>query len=250
MFSTHLTVDLRCCASVSNHGMVQSVQVSVKKLKRMPALGAFSRAFVWHSVNPSFFIGASLRVAGATTGAAKYHACQEDEDQVVMRFCMDTFHGEGFAVIFEAPYVPSCNNDHISGKDGHWSSGSARLSMPNLLRKFFRGLLFASSPRGSGQARHLFGHVASCVWPSSRVPNCLACGRRESDRILAGFSGRLQHGELPELFPAFLDTVGSRKPIQEETWSRVEKRGHEHLNMELRGWQSVTRQNTCHSSSR
>ena len=71
MISTHLTVDLRCCASVSNHGMVRSVQVSVKKSKRMPALSAFSCAFVWHSVNPSFFIGASLRVAGAMNGASQ-----------------------------------------------------------------------------------------------------------------------------------------------------------------------------------
>ena len=44
---------------------------------------------------------------------AEYHAYQEDEDQVVMRFCRDTFHGEGFAVFFLAPHAPSSNNDHI-----------------------------------------------------------------------------------------------------------------------------------------
>ena len=131
---------------------------------------------------------------------------------------------------------PTCRPPRMTthiGEDGHWSSGSVCLSAPNLLRKFFRGLLYARSPRGSAQARHLFGHVASCVWPSSRVPNGRACGRLESDRILASFSGRLQHGEVPELFPAFLDTVGSRKPIQEWTWWSAEKHGHDHLNMEL-----------------
>ena len=87
---------------------------------------------------------------------AKYHAYQEDEDQVIMRFCKDTFHGEGFAVFFVAPYVPSSKDDHIFGEDGNRSSGTACLSMPNVFRKFFRGLLCARSPKGSAQARHLF----------------------------------------------------------------------------------------------
>ena len=52
---------------------------------------------------------------------AKYYAYQEDEDQVVMRFCKDTFHGEGFAVFFVAPFVPSSKYDHIFGEDGNWS---------------------------------------------------------------------------------------------------------------------------------
>ena len=38
---------------------------------------------------------------------------------------------------------------------------------------------------------------------------------------------------LEQLFPAFLDTVGSRKSIHERTWWSLEKHGHDHLNMEL-----------------
>ena len=72
MISTHLTVDLSCCASVSNHGVAWSVQVSVKKSKRMPALRASSCAHMFFSVHPTFFTGASLRVAGAMNGASQY----------------------------------------------------------------------------------------------------------------------------------------------------------------------------------
>ena len=139
---------------------------------------------------------------------AMYYTYQEDEAQVVMRFCKDTFHGEGFAVFFEAPYVPSSNNDHTFGEDGKGSSGTACFGVPHILRKFFRGLLSARSPEGSAQARHLFfGHVESVVWPFSRVPSGRACGRLESDFILTGFSGRLRHGELPVPTRVFSDAV-------------------------------------------
>ena len=71
MISIHLTVGLRCFASVSNHGVVRSAQVSVKKLKRMLALRASSCAHMFHSIKPTCFIGASFRVAGAMNGASQ-----------------------------------------------------------------------------------------------------------------------------------------------------------------------------------
>ena len=43
MISIHLTVDLRCVANLSNHGVVRSAQVSVKKSKRVPTLCASLR---------------------------------------------------------------------------------------------------------------------------------------------------------------------------------------------------------------
>ena len=113
---------------------------------------------------------------------AKSYTYEEDENQVILRSCKDTV-------------------------DGHRSSGTAYLSMPNFLRRFFRGLITARSPKGSAHARHLFGHLESCVWPSSRIPNGRACGRLESDRILTGFFGRLQHGELPVPTKVFSDAV-------------------------------------------
>ena len=132
---------------------------------------------------------------------AKYYACQEDEDQVVMRFCMDTSHGEGFAVIFVAPYVPSSNNHHISCEDGHWSSGSVCFSVPNLLRKFFRGLLYARSPRGRAQARYLFGHVAlRRVWGHRlEYPIVVLAGDVNRTAFLPAF----QDDSNTENFPSF-----------------------------------------------
>ena len=58
----------------------------------------------------------------------------------------------------------------------------------------------------------------------------------QDDFNTANFSCQLRCSQmllLEQLFQAFLDTVGSRNPIQERTWSSVEKRRLDQLIMEL-----------------
>ena len=165
-----------------------------------------------------------------------------------MRFCKDISHGEGFAIFFEAPYVPSSNDDHTFGEDGKGSSGTACLGVPHILRKFFRGLLSARSPKGSTQARHLFffldilsrlcGHLLE-------YPVVVLAGDLNQTALLPAFQDDYDTANCPcklrssqmllpgQPFLAFFDPVGSRNPIQEKTWWNVEKNGHDHLNMEL-----------------
>ena len=109
--------------------------------------------------------GARICFARAPLSAQSTEHCENDLSPLVL------MNFEILVVCFEF------------GEDGNWSSGTACLSMPNVLRKFFRGLLCARSPKGSAQARNLFGHLESCVWPSSRIPIGRACERLESDRI-------------------------------------------------------------------
>ena len=104
--------------------------------------------------------------------------------------------------------MPTSNDDHTFGEHGKGSSGTACLGVPNILRKFFHGLLSARSPKGSAQARHLFLDMLSRLCGHFLAyPVVVPCGRLESDRILTGFSGRLRHGELPVPTRVFSDAV-------------------------------------------
>ena len=181
-----------------------------------------------------------------------------------MRFGKDTFHGEGFAVFFEAPYVPNSNDDHTFGEHGKGSSGTACLGVPNILRKFLHGLLSARSPKGSAQARHLFLDMLSRLCGHFLgYPVVVLVGDLNQTAFLPAFLDDFDTANFPSqpgssqmLLPeqpvlAFLEPVGRSESYPgKEVVERREGTGMTIFTWSSRGWQSVTRQETCHSSSR